>query len=230
MKEKGILKIFTNVIIFSIVAIVGAVSFFNYDSIGKATIAPTTGGSINSGVVSIAFVVAGDEDVSEVLGILEKKDTTATFFVTGKWCTKNPEILSEIVAKNHEIGNHGYLNRDFSSLSYKESLDEIKTTERTIENLCGYRTTLFMPPKGKFSSSTTTSCAALGYKMVLWSRSAHGAVAEDIYKQATENILSGEIVLLSLNQPTVSVVSEIIDYYTECGLQIKSVSANISTK
>lgn len=230
MKENGILKLITNVIIFSIVALVGAVSFFNYDGIGKATIAPSRGGSIDSGVVSLSFIVTGDEEVNRALKILDKKEVTATFFVTGKWSTENPKILSEIVAKNHEIGNHGYLNRDFSALSYKESLDEIKTTERTIENLCGYKTELFMPPKGKFSDSTSTSCMALGYKMVLWSRSALADGVDEVYELATNEILSGEIVLLSLNSPTLSVLDKIIDCYVRHGLQIKSVSANISTK
>lgn len=230
MKDRAIFKLITNVIIFSIVAVVGAVSFFNYDSIGRATIAPSRGGSIDSGVVSIVFKPVGDDNVLKALEILQEREVSATFFLSGKWCIENPKILTEIVAKNHEIGNHGYLNRDFSSLSYKECLDEIKTTERTIENLCGYKTKLFMPPKGKFSDATSTSCVTLGYKMVLWSRNAFGEDSEEVYELATKEILSGEIVLLSLNEPTLSILDDIIECYTNNGLQIKSVSTNITAK
>lgn len=230
MREKRIIKLVVNAIIFSIVALVGAVSFLNIDSFGKTVIAPSRGGSIDSGVVSIVFRVIVDDNVEKAINILDEKEADATFFVAGKWCAENPEILLEMVNKNYEIGNHGYLNRDFSALSFKESLDEIKTTERTIENLCGYKCKLFMPPKGKFSDATLTSCEALGYKMILWSRTAISDDGKEVYELATKEILSGEIVLLSLNEPTLSVLEDIIDYYHGEGLQIKSVSVNIGVK
>lgn len=230
MREKGIIKLVVNAIIFSIVALVGAVSFLNIDSFEKTVIAPSRGGSIDSGIVSIVFRVIIDDNVEKAINILDEKEVDATFFVTGKWCTDHPEILSEMVNKNYEIGNHGYLNRDFSALSFKESLDEIKTTERTIENLCGYKCKLFMPPKGKFSDATLTSCGALGYEMILWSRTAISDDEKEVYELATKEILSGEIVLLSLNEPTLSVLEDIIDYYHGEGLQIKSVSVNIGVK
>lgn len=226
MKEKRFLRLIGNVIIFSIITLIGFTSFVDFRA-NTATITPVIGGDGNTNTVSIAFRVIGGEEIDKTLEILEKNDVIATFFVGGKWAFENEENLIKIANKNHEIGNHGYLNRDFSALNYKEAKEDLKTCERVIENICGYKTVLFMPPRGKYNNSTMVACDELGYKMVL---STKRAISDDSgeVKSISISVNAGDIILLSPNEGTLEVLDEIIKGIKSRGFKIKSVGANIA--
>ena len=42
----------------------------------------------------------------DILAALRSAGLHVTFFVTGKWCEKNPDMVKAISADGHEIGNH----------------------------------------------------------------------------------------------------------------------------
>ena len=74
-------------------------------------------------------------------------------------------------------------------INNQENKDEIKTAERTIEGICGVKTTLFAPPSGSFSESTIKACDELGYKVIMWSKDTIDWRDKDvdlIFKRATQ--------------------------------------------
>lgn len=224
MKKESVGRIFSNLIIFSVVCIIGALSFVNNLGFTQAT---STQGVVYDGdkrVVCLVFMLV-DEDVTDILEVLDAKGVKANFLVSGKYATNHPENLVKIVEKNHEIINHGYLNRDFSALGYASTRDDIKTAEKVILSACGYTTKLFMPPKGKFNDSTLVACAELGYKIVLYSKSAI-LNEEDKVEELLESVAMGDVVLLSPSEETIEVLPEILDGYFSRGLEITRLSSN----
>ncbi len=47
----------------------------------------------------------------EILSVLRTLDAPATFYLTGRECDNNPELLRAIIDAGHEIGNHTYSHR-----------------------------------------------------------------------------------------------------------------------
>lgn len=63
-------------------------------------------GSIDTKEVSLTFDGGTANHAREILQILRAKEIETTIFLTGRFIRKNPEIVMEIVADGHEVGNH----------------------------------------------------------------------------------------------------------------------------
>lgn len=74
------------------------------------------------------------------LNMLDKYNLKVTFFIVGKDAddTKNSEVMKEITARGHEVGNHSYHHEAWFHLySNDEILDELNKTEEAIEKVTG---------------------------------------------------------------------------------------------
>lgn len=222
MKKQKITKLLSNLIIFSVVCIIGALSFVTNTGFLQATTTNSVIFESEENAVYLVFRLL-DDDVDDILEILDKKAVKANFLVSGKYASNYSENLVKITDKNHEIINHGYLNRDFSALGYTETCDDIKTAEKVILSACGYKTTIFMPPKAKFNDSTLASCSELGYNLVLYTKNAISDEVEDI-REILVSATSGDVIILSTNDVTKCLLGEMIDSYLSKGLQIKTLA------
>jgi peptidoglycan/xylan/chitin deacetylase (PgdA/CDA1 family) len=61
-----------------------------------------------------------------VLKALADQCVRATFFPIGKHATYYPEILKQVAAAGHTIGNHTWSHQDLSKKSFEEAKDEIE--------------------------------------------------------------------------------------------------------
>ena len=59
----------------------------------------------------------------KILEILKKHDIKATFFVVGSYIKTNPELVKQMVADGHIVGNHTMNHPNMSKMS---TLDEFK--------------------------------------------------------------------------------------------------------
>ncbi|MFW5787272.1 MAG: polysaccharide deacetylase family protein, partial [Halanaerobiales bacterium] len=124
------------------------------------------------GLNNIALTVNvdwGEEYIPDMLEVLSEYNIKATFFVTGKWVEKNPELLKKIHDKGHEIGNHGYLHLHPADLSPSSLHKLIKKNEDLIYKLTGKQTKLFAPPYGEVNDKIVKSASDIGYKTIMWS-------------------------------------------------------------
>jgi peptidoglycan/xylan/chitin deacetylase (PgdA/CDA1 family) len=48
-----------------------------------------------------------------------------TFFLTGEWVKKNPELTRRILADGHEVANHSQTHPDFRQLDNAAIADEL---------------------------------------------------------------------------------------------------------
>lgn len=110
----------------------------------------------------------GEEYIPAILDELDKGKARATFFVTGRWAKKNPDLLKIISSRGHQIENHGYSHPHPDQLSIRANQEEIIKTETIIEEIIGRRTHLYAPPYGEKGASGLKAAQELGYKTILW--------------------------------------------------------------
>lgn len=66
------------------------------------------------------------ENTRRILTLLDKHDTTATFFVLGWIAERHPHLVEEIAEGGHEIASHGYNHE----LLYEQSREDVRADLR----------------------------------------------------------------------------------------------------
>ena len=165
----------------------------------------------------------GEEVIPDMLKIFDEKDMKITFFVTGSWASKHPDLLREMYLKGHEIGSHGYGHKMCSQISDNELRSELEKTEKAIDDAIGIRPRYFAPPSGDFNEKTVNFCRANDYRMILWSADTidwrEGSTAEVIHQRIMSKELDGAVVLMHPKEETVKALPGMIDAIREKGIQ-----------
>src|SRR5581483_12394739 len=65
------------------------------------------------------------EEINDLLNILADKGVKAMFFVIGSWADEHPELVAQIAAAGHELGNHTYSHPNLLRLSDAAILEEV---------------------------------------------------------------------------------------------------------
>ncbi|MDY6023405.1 MAG: polysaccharide deacetylase family protein [Candidatus Borkfalkiaceae bacterium] len=209
---------------------------FSYDKsapiYGGETIGAIYRGNAEKNTVSLMFnVYENTEIVNNILETLKEKGVKATFFVGGCWADDNALTLQKIIGYGNELGNHGYFHKDHKKLDYEGNKQEIYITELIVKSLCGEKTTLFAPPSGSFSDVTLDAASDLGYKVIMWSKDTIDWRDKDsslVYKRATGNPASGDLILMHPKPHTLSALPQIIDFYLINGFTFCTVGENVT--
>jgi len=121
-------------------------------------------------IIALTFdVVWSDEYTRDILKTLDRYDLKATFFVTGKWMEKYPEMTEEILKSGHEIGNHSYSHAHMKELDEEEIEKEIMKADNLLKENFDYRALFFRPPFGEYDDRVLNIAEQAGYYTVLWS-------------------------------------------------------------
>ena len=170
----------------------------------------------------------GEEVIPEMLEILYTNDVRITFYVTGKWAEKNPDMLRKMYIHGHEIQNHGYSHKLCSQVAESEVRSEIKKTEDAIFKTLGIKTDIFAPPSGDFDERTIRICSEMGYRMSLWTADTidwkEGSTADVIYNRIIGKELKGAIILMHPKEETVKALPELLEAFKEKNLEPVTVS------
>lgn len=179
----------------------------------------------------IAFVCNidwGEEYIPQMLKIFKDNNIKISFFPTGRWADKNPELVKTIYDNGHEIGNHGYNHLDYSKLTYDKNKEEILKAHKSIESIIGVSPKFFGPPSGAFNENTIHAAKDLNYNVVLWSIDTidwrNDSTSSIIYKRVTEKAHNSAIVLMHPKKATVEALPEIIKYLFQKGYKIGTIS------
>lgn len=83
-----------------------------------------------------------------ILELLEKNKAKATFFVIGEKAQSHPDLIREIIARGHEVGNHSYRHDVLLMLRSRKTIaSEIRMAQEVISAF-GIRPLVFRPPAG----------------------------------------------------------------------------------
>ena len=99
--------------------------------------------------VALTFDDGPDPVVTpRLLDLLAAHSVPATFFVTGMKAERHPEVIREILASGHTIGNHSYSHSPFLMLKGRRILEqEVVSAQQALRRL-GIIPLAFRPPVG----------------------------------------------------------------------------------
>jgi peptidoglycan-N-acetylglucosamine deacetylase len=109
------------------------------------------------------------EYTPRILDALEAAGVTATFNVMGWNGVQHADVLRDVVAAGHEIGNHTWTHRDLTTLTQRQTRDELVRCKDEVEALLGQPFTSFRPPRGELTGYALRIAAELGDDTFIWS-------------------------------------------------------------
>ncbi len=134
-----------------------------------------------------------------LLDILSQHNVLATFFLIGKYVQQRPEIVREIAARGHAIGNHTFAHTLLTLESAGRIRDEIVQCKAALTSAIGGHSNLFRPPWGGRRPGTFHIVRELGLQPVMWNITGYDWNApsvEFIEQKIFPKIRGGDVILL----------------------------------
>jgi peptidoglycan/xylan/chitin deacetylase (PgdA/CDA1 family) len=132
-------------------------------------------------IVALTIDDAPSAHTREIMQILKDNEVHATFFVIGGQVPGREDVLRDLVAAGHELGNHAMHDEPSVSLPDAELTQQIDTVESYINTAYDsagkstYPPRYFRPGSGFFSLRMRALVNKLQYKIVLGSIYPHDA-------------------------------------------------------
>ena len=183
--------------------------------------------------ISISFDAAwGGDKTLGILDLLDEYNIKTTFFLVDIWTQKYPELVKEIVARGHEIGNHSTSHPQMSKLNETQIAKELNTQADNVLAIAGVRPVLFRPPYGDYNNRVITTARAQGFVPIQWSVDSldwKNRGAQEIINRATK-VKSGDIVLFhNDSQYILDALPAVLTYYAESGDSVVPISEILLT-
>ncbi len=145
---------------------------YSVDMNSRISHANTTDSNLNASgkYISLSFDAAwGADDTIRILDILDAHHIKVTFFMTGGWVDSYPDMVREIYARGHDLGNHSQNHKKMSTLDSAAQTEEIMSVYHKIKELTGYESFLFRPPYGDYNNTLITTTYSNNYYPIQWS-------------------------------------------------------------
>ena len=170
-----------------------------------------------------------------ILDALASQNIKITFFLSGDWIEKNPELTRRIVADGHEVGNHSVTHPDFRLISDEQIIAELDGMSDTLYAVAGVRPAPYLrPPFGSYDERVLRTVIAHGYLPIFWSLDSLDAFGElksaDYIVDRLTNTLSAEkrngAILLAHcgNQTTADALPQILARFAQMGITVTTLS------
>jgi len=82
----------------------------------------------------------------KILAVLKRHNVKATFFMIGEEVAEYPDIVRQVYADGHEIGNHSFTHPNMAHVSEERVKLELSATQRAFQAILGHSPKLFRPP------------------------------------------------------------------------------------
>ncbi|OCA80977.1 polysaccharide deacetylase family sporulation protein PdaB [Bacillus sp. FJAT-27225] len=121
--------------------------------------------------IALTFNIGwGDEKAAPILDVLEKENIrAATFFLSGSWAERHPDLVNRIAKKGYEIGILGYSYEDYRTLEDAQIKKDLAKAQTAFGKLNIKGIELIRAPTGHFDQRTLKVAERFGYTVVHWS-------------------------------------------------------------
>ncbi|MGI6005836.1 MAG: polysaccharide deacetylase family protein, partial [Christensenellales bacterium] len=167
-------------------------------------------------------VYSGGEYIEGMLEVLSQYDVKITWNLGGIWVDDNPELAKKIADAGHEIGNHGYLHKNHSGLTFDQNIAEIQKAEDAIYKATGKKTVIFAPPSGDYNGTTVKAAKSLGYVSVMWTADLIDWRDQDaeLFLKRTDKLEAGGMLLSHPTAATLETLPRILDLIEQKGFSV----------
>jgi peptidoglycan-N-acetylglucosamine deacetylase len=139
-------------------------------------------------------------DTPQILDLLDRHQARATFFMIGRKAQAHPELVKEVVARGHSVGNHTFSHplKDFWIAGRKRTYSEIEMSQQQFQN-AGAAARFFRSPAGIKNVFLKAGLARNGLRCIAWTIRSGDVFASE-KAEVTNKVLSeakpGAIILL----------------------------------
>lgn len=193
---------------------------------GASNIALSSGINPNGKMVALTYDDGPSNSVTnDILDILSRYDSKATFFVVGNRIESNYQPMQRAVKMGCEIGNHTYSHIDLPSSSSYEIKQEISLTDSLVKKYTGVTPKLARAPGG---ATDSYSASIVGKPFMYWSvdtRDWESRDADSIIENVKYYTEDGSIILMhDIYDSTAEASEVIIPWLKNQGYQLVTVS------
>lgn len=194
-----------------------------------------TQGSEDVSFVALTFNISwGSDKVYEILEQLESHQAQATFFVSGEWAERHPDIVTAIQEGKHEIGMMGYEYESYLELKPEQVRSDLSKAQETFEKLGFEEIKWIRPPHGHMDKEVLKLIENQGMQAVQWSlnpRDWENPGTNAIIDQVLNEGEKGDIILLHASdsvKQTPKALEVILPGLKQKGLKFVSISELVS--
>lgn len=157
------------------------------------------------------------------LELLKKYNAKATFFMVGRSVAGNEEIIKQVVAEGHQIGNHSWSHPLLTKISLEQAKSQINDTTEALKKASGQNVHIMRPPYGGINA---TIQAAVDQSFILWD-----VDTLDWKYRNTASIMKevrkarpGSIILMhDIHQTSINALPTVLQYLTEQGFELVTI-------
>lgn len=172
-------------------------------------------------------------NTAAILEALKKHDAPATFFVVGHFLESSPDLVKQMVAEGHTVGNHTYHHPDMSAISDKAKFQkEMDDAAALFKEITGKPMTMYYrPPQGKYSKENLQMAQELGYSTFFWSlayvdwKQDSQPSHEEAFQKLMGRIHPGAVVLLhNTSKTNGEILDEVLTKWEAMGYTFRPLS------
>ncbi len=190
----------------------------------------------NRSAVALTFDAGADSTpTTAILDALALHQVHVTFFLTGEWVQKNPELTRRIIADGHEVANHSQTHPDFRQLDDAGIASELYQMAQAFFDTTGiWPAPYFRPPFGAYDERVLRAVIANGYLPIFWTLDSLDSVGETksadfivdrLTNTLATNQLNGAILLCHIgNASTAEALPRILDEFAKRGIIVTTLS------
>lgn len=157
------------------------------------------------------------------LELLKKYNAKGTFFMVGKAVAGNEEIIKQVVAEGHQIGNHSWSHPLLTKISLEQAKSQINDTTEALKKASAQDVHIMRPPYGGINA---TIQAAVDQSFILWD-----VDTLDWKNRNTASIMKevrkarpGSIILMhDVHQTSINALPSVLQYLTEQGFELVTI-------
>jgi len=109
-----------------------------------------------------------DAATLQLLEVLARHVVRATFFNMGNFARERPEIVRQVAAAGHLVGNHTMSHPRLSTASAARVRQELADCNAVLEEITGAAVKFFRPPYGARRPAVLRAARELGLTPVMW--------------------------------------------------------------
>lgn len=185
--------------------------------------------------IALTFNIGwGDEKAEPILDVLKKENVpNATFFLSGAWAERHPDLVNRMVKEGYEIGILGYDYKDYTEIEESKIRQDVAKAQEAFKKMNVKGIELLRAPTGHFDKRTLSIAEKSGYTVVHWSLDSKDWTNPGV-ETIVENVSKakkGDIILLHASdsaKQTASALPAIINELKGKNLKIVTVSEMIA--
>ena len=177
----------------------------------------------------------GTQSADQILNVLVKHHIKGTFFLTGKFIEKNPDLVKRIVAEGNEVFNHTFDHPHLTQLSDEQIMTELADNEAILLSTASTSPhPYFRAPYGDRDRRVLQAAFKAGYESVYWTIDARdweestGETAAQVHDNIISNLAPGNIYLMHIGDTiTGSILDEVFTEIENRGYKIVSLTQGL---